>query len=522
MAAYEKQEVGLEEKRKHADSKAEKLKKSLQDDENARDAALRSIQENSAKAESEKRKADQYEEELQQEEKVLEGIRDRLKDKTLVFRDWIEQKQTELQPWKTKINQKQAEVDVKTSERDMLVKRAEAVEQDNAQAREALETVKGDQKAKDLTIRVNQLRAQASSTRQRVEEAKASQAANTSQNKVLDSLTHLRNSGRVSGFHGRLRSLGTIPDKYDVAITTACGSLNNMVVDTVQQGQACIEYLRKQNVGRANFLVLEKVDETNGMRSMQTPENVPRLFDLVKPKEPRFAHAFYKALRDTLVAQDLAQANRIAFGTRRWRVVTLAGELIDSSGTMSGGGAKPSGGGLSSKLAADAVSPDVLRKYEHDSEAAAAQLTEAMEELRAAEAELEAVGKSGPQIDLNIDKVNLDIQNGWEARRRSGKAGPRPQSELERLRSQSSTIEEAIKALEKKILDIGGSRLLAQKSKVDGFEAPRQTSQTKRSPKRSNRKSLKEVEIEFEKLSELLQEVKDYVANNARARVEAT
>jgi hypothetical protein len=31
MAAYEKQEVGLEEKRKHANSKAKKLKKSLQD-----------------------------------------------------------------------------------------------------------------------------------------------------------------------------------------------------------------------------------------------------------------------------------------------------------------------------------------------------------------------------------------------------------------------------------------------------------------------------------------------------------
>lgn len=31
MAVYEKQEVGLEEKRKHANGKAKKLKKSLQD-----------------------------------------------------------------------------------------------------------------------------------------------------------------------------------------------------------------------------------------------------------------------------------------------------------------------------------------------------------------------------------------------------------------------------------------------------------------------------------------------------------
>jgi structural maintenance of chromosome 4 len=184
-----------------------------------------------------------------------------------------------------------------------------------------------------------------------------------------------------------------------------------MVVDTVQQGQTCIEYLRKQNVGRANFLVLEKIDETNGMRAIQTPENVHRLFDLVKPKEARFAHTFYKALRDTLVAQDLAQANRIAFGARRWRVVTLAGELIDSSGTMSGGGAKPRGGGMSSKLASDAVQPEVLRKYEQDCASADAQLAEAIEELRAAEVQLDSVTRSGPQIDFEIDKVNLDIQN---------------------------------------------------------------------------------------------------------------
>ncbi|KAF8492752.1 RecF/RecN/SMC [Russula emetica] len=588
MAAYEKQEVGLEEKRKHANSKAKKLKKSLQDDENARSDALRAIQENAAKTKSEKKKADQFEEDLQKEEKVLEGIRDSLKDKTQVFHVQIEQKQKELQPWKTKINQKQAEIDIKTSERDMLVKKAETIKQASAEAQEALEKLKSDQKMKigelenlkhrkqslqqetkaahqniqDLTARVNQLRGQASSSRQRVEEAKASQAANTSQNKVLDSLTRLRNSGRVGGFHGRLGSLGTIPDKYDIAITTACGSLNNMVVDTVQQGQTCIEYLRKQNVGRANFLVLEKINETNGMRPIQTPENVPRLFDLVKPKEARFAHAFYKALRDTLVAQDLAQANRIAFGARRWRVVTLAGELIDSSGTMSGGGTKPRGGGMSSKLASDAVQPEVLRKYEQDCASADVQLAEATEELRAAEVQLDSVTRSGPQIDLEIDKVNLDIQNAGkrvieaEKRVRDLKTQNKPdagdlsriaslereiataQSELESLQSRSGTIEEAIKGLEKKILDIGGSRLLAQKSKIDGLKlhislandeitkaevakAKAEKDSVKlESSIAGNQEGLAEVEAELEKLNESLQEVKDYVAD-IRAKVEA-
>lgn len=49
--------------------------------------------------------------------------------------------------------------------------------------------------------------------------------------------------------------------------------------------------------------------------------------------------AFYHALRDTLVAPDLTTAQSWAYGQRRWRVVTLKGELIDASGAMSGGGA---------------------------------------------------------------------------------------------------------------------------------------------------------------------------------------
>jgi structural maintenance of chromosome 4 len=65
-----------------------------------------------------------------------------------VFHDQIEQKQRELQPWKTKINQKQAEIDVKTNERDMLVKKAEGIRKAGAEAHEALENLKIEQKSK--------------------------------------------------------------------------------------------------------------------------------------------------------------------------------------------------------------------------------------------------------------------------------------------------------------------------------------------------------------------------------------
>ena len=51
---------------------------------------------------------------------------------------------------------------------------------------------------------------------------------------------------------------------------------------------------------------------------------MPRLFDLVRVREERVRLAFYFALRDTVVADSLDQASRIAYGRdKRWgRVVT--------------------------------------------------------------------------------------------------------------------------------------------------------------------------------------------------------
>jgi len=184
-----------------------------------------------------------------------------------------------------------------------------------------------------------------------------------------------------------------------------------MVVDKVSQAQTCIEYLRKNNVGRASFMVLEKLNVT-GMDRIQTPENVPRLFDLVKPKSVEYLPAFSKALGNTLVANDMDQANRIAFGgTRRWRVVTLDGGLIETSGAMSGGGSQPSRGAMSSKFAAASVSPQMLQSYEKDSEHAAQELQKATAEFREAEMELERLTARDPELDLALQKAGMDIEN---------------------------------------------------------------------------------------------------------------
>ncbi|PPR02346.1 hypothetical protein CVT24_011690 [Panaeolus cyanescens] len=518
LASNERAEIGLQERRKHAATRAKKLKKSLTDDKTALKNATNTIEDSSSKMKNEKAKLEQLEISLEDEEAELEKIRDSLKDKTQAFHDQIQVKQRELAPWTGQINDKQAEIDVARSERDALAKKAEDLRKQTKEAQETLRNLQGEleekseeqakiksdaqqisrdiqaaeQRVKAAQAAFQDWRGKATSARNKVDEARASQSENRSRNNVLDSLTRLRDAGQLEGFHGRLGSLGTIPEKYDVAISTACGGpLNNMVVDKVSQAQQCIEYLRKNNVGRASFMVLEKLS-ADGMQKINAP--LPRLFDLVKPKDPAFAPAFYKAMRDTLVAETVDQANHVAFGQadrRRWRVVSLDGAVIETSGAMSGGGGQPQRGAMSSKLAANAVSPQLLQGYERDNEAAAQQLQKATNDLRIAESELEGLKTRGPELDLAYQKIGMEINNMKqriaEAERPCISHNDKPnkaelarmatldreiesnEEDLAKIQSKAQKIEQDIKALEKKILDVGGARLLTQKSKVDGI-----------------------------------------------------
>ncbi|OXG25339.1 hypothetical protein C367_03158 [Cryptococcus neoformans Ze90-1] len=513
---YEKEQVGYAEKKKHLETKMKKIKKSITEDGHAKSEALAAIESYAENLEKNRKKVADLEEKLESEQAELEEVIDSLKDKTAVFTTQIETKQRELEPWTAKISEKQSAMDVAKSERDLLSEKATGILKSMQEAEEHLQSLRdgdgekqeeyarlkkeaskvkklvaeGEAKVDSMSTKWDQLRGKVSASRLKTDEARASLAADKSENAVLSSLNKLRDQGRIKGFHGRLGDLGVIDDKYDVAVTTACPTLNHLIVDSVKQGEACIDFLRKGNIGRANIMVLEKLPQ-KAPNPIQTPENVPRLFDLVKPKDPKFAPAFYKGLGNTLVANDLEQAQRIGFGSsQRWRVVTLGGQLIDPSGTMSGGGNRVARGGMSSKFKADKVAPEVVVKLEKESADAEAELQKFQEEKKAIEAEVVSLKRRLPEIEMEMEKIELDVSTASkrivEAEKRLSelKSQSKPDAadekrikaldaeiasltkETDKLREKSSSINDDIKSLQNKILEVGGVRLRAIQSKV--------------------------------------------------------
>ncbi|KAH0566395.1 hypothetical protein GP486_000217 [Trichoglossum hirsutum] len=518
MTKFDKENVKFEEKRKFLAGKQKKLEKTLQ---SSKLAASESASMIGKCSDDIRRNGDQIaslEKSLHAEESELASIRNSLKGKTQVFSDQITAKQKSLEPWNARINEKQSAIAVAQSELDIFHEKsnagAVALEEIQAKIR-SIEEVRNtrlgeleEYKAEKIRLeeesrklrteldkvrdREPEIRSQLSGARQKAEEARASLANTQTQGNVLTGLMRLKESGRIEGFHGRLGSLGTIDQRYDVAISTACPSLDNIVVDSVEIGQQCINYLRKNNLGRAMFILLDRLPQRD-MSEIDTPEGVPRLFDLVKPKHERFRSAFYSVMQNTLVATDLAQANRIAYGAKRWRVVTEDGQLIDKSGTMSGGGTRVTKGAMSSKLVAE-ISKEQVSKLEIDRDAIENKFQDLQKRRRELENDLKRLNDQLPQFDIKMQKMHLEIEslcrNLADSQRHmkelSGEHLPltsddnrvtalerkigQLKKELEGLHAETVGVEEEIKLLQEKIMEVGGVKLRSQKAKVDGLK----------------------------------------------------
>nr|POF24307.1 structural maintenance of chromosomes protein 4 [Quercus suber] len=97
--------------------------------------------------------------------------------------------------------------------------------------------------------------------RQKVAELKSILDTEKSQGSVLKAILQAKESNRIEGIYGRMGDLGAIDAKYDVAISTACPGLDYIVVETTGAAQACVELLRRENLGVATFMILEKQAE---------------------------------------------------------------------------------------------------------------------------------------------------------------------------------------------------------------------------------------------------------------------
>jgi structural maintenance of chromosome 4 len=519
VQSLEKSEIEAKETEKFLVQKSKKLKKTLKQDTLQQSEDETWIENFAEDVDQSQTKVDELSKKLKTEESKLTEIQLELQGKTQIYQTQISAKQVELEPLIEKCNSLKSKIDVLQSEKDLLNKKmqelsavCESSKAKYAELLDCLDAKRAQQSEKKTDIKAlndavqfkaadlsslkssrEKLKIELKEVNEKMHDFKSNFESSLSRGKVHAELMKQKKQGKIKGICGRLGDLGYIDDKYDIAISTACGALDSIVVETVKDGQDCIEFLKHSNIGRATFICLDKLQKFN-MDPISTPEKVARLFDLIKPNESRFLPAFYHGVSDTLVANDLQQANRVAYGKTRFRVVTLDGQLIDKSGTMSGGGSKPQKGGMNSKKAAFKDSGSNLVELETAQQDLSSKIDHVNNKIKAEEQTLKDQEKECKQaknelkkLDLDINSLDLEIQDAKKAIEMAEQNSSPDSRDLRRISDLEKEIaklldlysatepsmimgQQEISDLEEKILDIGGVRLRSQQSMVDGLK----------------------------------------------------
>lgn len=147
-----------------------------------------------------------------------------------------------------------------------------------------------------------------------------------------------KDSNLNKGIHGVLANLISVEKEYETAIEMCLGqSLQNIVTSTEQDAKKMIEYLRTNSLGRASFLPIASVQGKKLDKLTKMDGVIGIASDLVKYKK-EYEQIILSLLGRTVVVEDMDTAIALAKKDKySFRIVTLKGDIISSSGSISGG-----------------------------------------------------------------------------------------------------------------------------------------------------------------------------------------
>lgn len=147
-----------------------------------------------------------------------------------------------------------------------------------------------------------------------------------------------KDSNLNKGIHGVLANLISVEKEYETAIEMCLGqSLQNVVTSTEQDAKKMIEYLRINSLGRASFLPIASVQGKKLDKLTKMDGVIGIASDLVKCKK-EYEQIILSLLGRTVVVEDMDTAIALAKKDKySFRIVTLKGDIISSSGSISGG-----------------------------------------------------------------------------------------------------------------------------------------------------------------------------------------
>lgn len=214
--------------------------------------------------------------------------------------------------------------------------------------------------------------------------------------------------------------------EHALAIETALGaSINDLIVADDRDAKEAIRYLKQHRLGRATFQpipLMRPVEASRDLKGLLVRPGVLGQASSLIECDPRYRPVIESLLARVLVVRDLDVALGLAKSDGWSRIVSLDGDLVHSSGAVSGGvNAKPHYGLVQRRADLDQIDKEIeaiarnLRKAEAEAVKAAESKEKLQASLIAAKSDSDRV-----RVDLIEAKDYLQTLNSeWHAAEKS-------------------------------------------------------------------------------------------------------
>lgn len=154
-----------------------------------------------------------------------------------------------------------------------------------------------------------------------------------------------KNQEFKKGICGTLAKLISVPEQYEVAIETALGSnLQNIVTLSQEDAKKAIEFLKEKNAGRATFFPISSYKPSEELKNLDKISKCVGFIgigtELIKFDE-KYRNILTSLLGKTVIVDTLDNAIKLSKqNLGSYRIVSLAGDVVNTAGSMSGGSQK--------------------------------------------------------------------------------------------------------------------------------------------------------------------------------------
>ena len=312
--------------------------------------------------------------------------------------------------------------------------------------------------------------------------------------------------------NGALADIVSTEQKYETAIETAlAGAMQNVVTPTADDAKYLIEYLKRTNGGVVTFLPVASMrprpDSREIRRALDERGAMGLATELVK-YEDYYYNVVSNLLGNTLICDNIANATAISkkYGNL-FKIVTLDGDIVATSGSMTGGSRRRDTGSLLSNERKIQECKDNIakkQKYIEKLKAAIAESVRLKEEAEAAvenlrekyqgaNSEIAGLMQRETALTQQIAEAEVDIATYSEALDEL----KRKLRELQDEEANSSMSEEQIAARRKN----AEAEMANQRSQCDTFKEERA----------DKSKTLRALEMEYTTLVSRLEKQKETV-----------